>query len=96
MLGYNAVAFATPILSVLLPSKFLLGYNFEYTDNESMHGSATIEIFARLQLIIYEDIQKVSSATIEIFARLQPEEYIKQVYIRSATIEIFARLQLNA
>ena len=34
--------------------------------------SATIEIFARLQLDNYSNCDLSSSATIEIFARLQP------------------------
>ena len=56
--------------------------------------SATIEIFARLQLYITLISAKISSATIEIFARLQPVCYIHFQDMCSATIEIFARLQL--
>ena len=55
--------------------------------------SATIEIFARLQLTSgYSDTYKCS-ATIEIFARLQPPIVMPKRWHCSATIEIFARLQ---
>ena len=40
-------------------------------------GSATIEIFARLQLVSNLDCSIFRSATIEIFARLQLDMYQK-------------------
>ena len=56
-------------------------------------GSATIEIFARLQLVSNLDCSIFRSATIEIFARLQLKQSKNQAEDSSATIEIFARLQ---
>ena len=56
-------------------------------------GSATIEIFARLQLRRINPLLHTRSATIEIFARLQQELGINYLFSCSATIEIFARLQ---
>ena len=56
-------------------------------------GSATIEIFARLQLSSSSAVDSSCSATIEIFARLQLKQSKNQAEDSSATIEIFARLQ---
>ena len=71
LLGYNANIPVTTVAAVLLPSKFLLGYN-ECGSVIYIHdGSATIEIFARLQRTISNYCFIKSSATIEIFARLQ-------------------------
>ena len=59
-------------------------------------GSATIEIFARLQRAIWMNTEPTSSATIEIFARLQRAIGSIIAGDSSATIEIFARLQHQA
>ena len=56
-------------------------------------GSATIEIFARLQHTYVSNNTSLCSATIEIFARLQLTTIQTIIKICSATIEIFARLQ---
>ena len=55
-------------------------------------GSATIEIFARLQRWQRRLTMIMSSATIEIFARLQQGAELTLFKAGSATIEIFARL----
>ena len=78
---------------VLLPSKFLLGYNDFFLEVVSDTRSATIEIFARLQHVMLAYLQLLRSATIEIFARLQLLHHSTYTNYRSATIEIFARLQ---
>ena len=56
---------------VLLPSKFLLGYNSISLYKYLHTCSATIEIFARPQRMAREFSKAFCSATIEIFARLQ-------------------------
>ena len=61
--------------AVLLPSKFLLGYNVTGIAILEVFSSATIEIFARLQLLHHSTYTNYRSATIEIFARLQRTLY---------------------
>ena len=78
---------------VLLPSKFLLGYN-----NKSPFYNLSIVLLPSKFLLGYNIICHLKSfsrsATIEIFARLQHMHYNRNHQISSATIEIFARLQL--
>ena len=95
MLGYNNIFNRGLRWYVLLPSKFLLGYNKDFVLYAYARSSATIEIFARLQPAAGKTTVGVCSATIEIFARLQRADSLKAYAYSSATIEIFARLQLK-